>query len=33
LRSRDGFELDASHLALSGTCRDCLKQEQEQETE
>jgi Fur family ferric uptake transcriptional regulator len=24
-----GFELDASHLALSGTCRDCLKQETE----
>ncbi|WP_106196244.1 transcriptional repressor [Umezawaea tangerina] len=22
-----GFELDASHLALSGTCRDCLEQE------
>ncbi|MEU5691348.1 Fur family transcriptional regulator [Actinosynnema sp. NPDC020468] len=21
-----GFELDASHLALSGTCRDCLKE-------
>jgi Fur family ferric uptake transcriptional regulator len=31
LRERDGFELDASHLALSGTCRDCLKQEQETE--
>jgi Fur family ferric uptake transcriptional regulator len=29
LRERDGFELDASHLALSGTCRDCMKQEQE----
>ena len=29
LRDRDGFELDATHLALSGTCRDCLKQEQE----
>lgn len=24
-----GFELDASHLALSGTCRDCLKLETE----
>ncbi|WNV91922.1 transcriptional repressor [Umezawaea sp. Da 62-37] len=24
-----GFELDASHLALSGTCRDCLEQENE----
>lgn len=23
LRTRYGFELDASHLALSGTCRDC----------
>ncbi|ATE57673.1 MULTISPECIES: Fur family transcriptional regulator [Actinosynnema] len=26
LRERDGFELDATHLALSGTCRDCLKE-------
>lgn len=26
LRERFGFELDASHLALSGTCRDCLKE-------
>ncbi|WP_443217752.1 Fur family transcriptional regulator [Saccharothrix sp. CCNWYY140] len=26
LRQRFGFELDASHLALSGTCRDCLKE-------
>nr|WP_309109732.1 Fur family transcriptional regulator [Saccharothrix sp.] len=26
LRDRYGFELDASHLALSGTCRDCLKE-------
>lgn len=24
-----GFELDASHLALSGICRDCLNQEAE----
>jgi Fur family transcriptional regulator, ferric uptake regulator len=23
LRARHGFALDASHLALSGTCRDC----------
>jgi Fur family ferric uptake transcriptional regulator len=27
VRERYGFELDASHLALSGTCRDCLNQE------
>ncbi|RKT71838.1 Fur family transcriptional regulator [Saccharothrix variisporea] len=26
LRREFGFELDASHLALSGTCRDCLKE-------
>ncbi|MBW4715729.1 transcriptional repressor [Saccharothrix sp. SC076] len=26
LRAGHGFELDASHLALSGTCRDCLKE-------
>ncbi|RKT51545.1 Fur family transcriptional regulator [Saccharothrix australiensis] len=26
LRADYGFELDASHLALSGTCRDCLKE-------
>jgi Fur family ferric uptake transcriptional regulator len=24
-----GFRLDASHLALSGTCRDCVEAEQE----
>ncbi|KAA2260174.1 transcriptional repressor [Solihabitans fulvus] len=27
LRAEFGFQLDASHLALSGTCRDCLTQE------
>jgi Fur family transcriptional regulator, ferric uptake regulator len=27
LRSRHGFALDASHLALSGTCRTCSAQE------
>nr|WP_307869012.1 Fur family transcriptional regulator [Umezawaea beigongshangensis] len=27
LRARYGFALDASHLALSGACRDCLTQE------
>ncbi|GAA1344949.1 Fur family transcriptional regulator [Saccharothrix algeriensis] len=26
LRAEHGFELDASHLALSGRCRDCLKE-------
>ncbi|MEU4806687.1 transcriptional repressor [Actinosynnema sp. NPDC023587] len=26
LRGEFGFELDAGHLALSGTCRDCLKE-------
>ncbi|TDQ05422.1 Fur family nickel uptake regulator [Labedaea rhizosphaerae] len=26
LRERNGFQLDASHLALSGLCRDCLKE-------
>lgn len=29
LSERYGFELDASHLALSGTCKDCLNQEPE----
>ena len=27
LRAECGFELDASHLALSGTCRTCLEGE------
>jgi Fur family ferric uptake transcriptional regulator len=27
LRDRYGFALDASHLALSGTCRDCASQD------
>jgi Fur family ferric uptake transcriptional regulator len=27
LRDRFGFELDATHLALSGLCRDCTRQE------
>jgi Fur family ferric uptake transcriptional regulator len=27
LRTECGFELDASHLALSGTCRECLEGE------
>jgi Fur family ferric uptake transcriptional regulator len=27
LRRRYGFELDGSHLALSGTCGDCVNQE------
>lgn len=26
LRERNGFELDASHLALSGLCHDCTKE-------
>lgn len=29
LSDQYGFELDASHLALSGTCKDCLNQEPE----
>ena len=28
LRARYGFALDASHLALSGTCRDCTGENQ-----
>jgi Fur family transcriptional regulator, ferric uptake regulator len=31
LRDRYGFELDASHLALSGTCRECLSALKESE--
>jgi Fur family transcriptional regulator, ferric uptake regulator len=27
LRARYGFELDASHLALSGRCRECSARE------
>ncbi|WP_367134372.1 Fur family transcriptional regulator [Saccharothrix sp. HUAS TT1] len=33
LRERHGFELDASHLALSGTCRECLSQSAPKESE
>jgi Fur family ferric uptake transcriptional regulator len=32
LRAECGFELDANHLALSGTCRDCLAEQAEQES-
>jgi Fur family transcriptional regulator, ferric uptake regulator len=27
VRAEHGFDLDATHLALSGTCRDCLSEE------
>jgi Fur family ferric uptake transcriptional regulator len=33
LRAEYGFELDASHLALSGTCRECLTQSASKESE
>ncbi|WP_033436527.1 Fur family transcriptional regulator [Saccharothrix sp. NRRL B-16314] len=33
LRAEFGFELDASHLALSGTCRECVSQSVPKESE
>lgn len=33
LRGEFGFELDASHLALSGTCRECVSQSVPKESE
>ncbi len=33
LRDEYGFELDASHLALSGTCRECLTTSASKESE
>lgn len=31
LDADQGFQLDASHLALSGTCRDCVAEEAQEE--
>jgi Fur family ferric uptake transcriptional regulator len=33
LAAEYGFELDASHLALSGTCRNCLAKSADEESE